>query len=174
LNSRKSREIIAGMTLETELTLRCCECGSEIDDLTALSFRGALGCEKCVRSYYRDRPAEVEFELKCRRTEAIDIVKYERKKLEKLAVKKTAADKRTALVTAELQELVLHCFECGAEINVSTAFAFGGNVACEKCVRDYYRSRPAEVEIELQTRRRNAVAWVKRNRRTLEKQAAKR
>jgi hypothetical protein len=59
-------------------------------------------------------------------------------------------------------------------------FEFGGGVACEKCVRAYYRnsatyqeSPASSIELEVQTRRRNAVAWVKRNRRQLEKQAAK-
>jgi hypothetical protein len=46
-------------------------------------------------------------------------------------------------------------------------------VACEKCVRSYYQDRPAEIELELQYRRRNAVAWVKRNRKRLEKQEPK-
>jgi hypothetical protein len=69
--------------------------------------------------------------------------------------------------------LTLHCCECGTAIDESEMFEFGGTVACEKCVRDYYRKRPGEVELELQTRRRNAADWVRRNRRTLEQQAAK-
>ena len=102
------------------------------------------------------------------------MLKSEGKKQEKLAGKKTADDQKTALVTAELQKLALHCIQCRAEIDVSTAFLFRGNVSCEKCVREYYRDRPNEIELELQSRRKDAIRWVKLNRKTLEKQAAKR
>lgn len=163
------------MTSATKtLMLRCCECSNTIDESAAFAFGGAFACERCVRNYYRKRPAEVELELRERRREAVRMLKYEREKREKLAAKKTASDKKTALIAAELQDLPLLCVDCKAKISVSTAFEFGGSVACEKCVRDYYRNRPDEVELELQLRRRNAVGWVKRNRKTLEKQAAKR
>ena len=149
-------------------------CSTAIDESAAFAFAGALGCEKCVRNYYRGRPAEVELELESRRREAIRMLPYARKQRDALAAKKTAREKKTVLMAAELQKLVLLCVECGTEISVSTAFEFGGSVACEKCVRDYYCNRPAELEFELQLRRRNAVGWVKRNRKTLEKQASKR
>jgi hypothetical protein len=74
---------------------------------------------------------------------------------------------------AETKKVTLLCGECNAEIDESEMFEFGGTVACETCVRKYYRDRPAEVELELQTRQRNAVRWVKVNRNTLEQQAAK-
>jgi hypothetical protein len=70
--------------------------------------------------------------------------------------------------------LTLHCCECGTELQESETYEFGGTVACEKCVKNYYKDRPAELEIELQSRRRNAAAYVKRNRPSLEKQSAKR
>lgn len=158
----------------TKLTLRCCKCGNQIDESAAFAFGGAFACEKCVRNYYRDRPGEVDFELRCRRRDAIPMLKSERKQQEKLAAKKTVADKKTALVIAELQKLALLCCECGADIHVSTAFAFHGSAACEKCVREYYRDRPDEIESELQFRRKDVIRWVKLNRRALEKQAAKR
>jgi len=75
--------------------------------------------------------------------------------------------------TKKLKYLTLLCCECNAEIDESEMFEFGGTVACEKCVRKYYRDRPAEVELELGTRRRNAVRWVKVNRQNLERQSAK-
>ena len=74
---------------------------------------------------------------------------------------------------AETKKLTLLCCECNAEIDESEMFGFGGAVACEKCVRKYYRDRPAEIELELETRRRNAVRWVKVNRQNLERQSAK-
>jgi hypothetical protein len=76
----------------------------------------------------------------------------------------------------ETATLTFHCCECRAELSESEVFEFGGpwSFACEKCVRKYYRNRPSEVAIELQTRRRNAIANLKRNRRDFEKQAAKR
>ena len=162
------------MTAETEkLTLHCCECSREIDESAVFAFRGAFACERCVRKYYRNR-SEIELELQEKRREAIRMIPEYRKTLEKRAAKKAASDRKTALMAAELQHLALVCIECGTEIHVSTAFEFGGSVACEKCVRDYYRERPTELEFELELRRRNAVGWVKRNRKTLEKQAARR
>lgn len=156
------------------LTLHCCECRTEIDESTAFAFRGVFACERCVRNYYRERPGEVDLELRSRRREAIRLLKHERKNQENLAAKKTADDKRTAPIIAELQKLELRCSRCRAEINVSTAFTFSGTVACEKCVRAYYSDRPDEIELELQSRRKAAIQWVKLNRKTLEKQAAKR
>lgn len=157
----------------TGVTLVCCECSGEMDETAAFAFRGAFACERCVRRYYRDRPsAEVALELQIRSREAIRTLKREHKNREQLAAKRIARDKKIARMADEFQELVLRCLECGAEINVSAAFDFGGAVACEKCVREYYRDRPAELESELHLRRRNAVAWVKRNRRLLERQTA--
>jgi len=123
------------------LALSCCKCGTAIDESAVFSFGGGFACERCVRNHYRNSPRdEVEFELQSRRREAIPMLKTERKKQEKLAAKKTASDKRTAFIVAKLQKLTLRCFQCGteikisAEINASTAFAFRGSVACEKCV----------------------------------------
>jgi recombinational DNA repair protein (RecF pathway) len=77
-------------------------------------------------------------------------------------------------VTADNKKLTLLCCQCGTAIDEAQMFQYGGDaVACEKCVRNYYQDRPAEIERELQYRRRNAVAWVKRNRKRLEKQAPK-
>ena len=72
-----------------------------------------------------------------------------------------------------MTKLTLNCSMCRTELNESEMFEFGGTVGCEKCVRDHYRNRPKELEFELQSRRSNAVQWLKRNRRDLEKQAAK-
>jgi hypothetical protein len=162
------------MTAETKrLMLHCCECSREIDESAAFAFRGAFACEKCVRDYYRKHPlADIARELQDRRREAIRMMPEYRKTVGKLTAKKAASDKKTALVAAELQNLTLRCGQCGIEIHLSTAFEFGGSVACEKCVRDYYRDRPTELEFELELRRRNAVGWVKSNRKTLEKRAA--
>jgi hypothetical protein len=172
---KPSVSTLCPMPHATKLTLHCRECSSEMDESAAFAFRGAFACEKCVRDHYRKRPlAEIARELQDRRREAIRMMPEYRKTLEKLAAKKTTSEKKTALIVAELQNLALICIECGTEIHVSTAFEYGGGVACEKCVRDYYRDRPTELEYELQLRRRNAITWVKLNRKTLEKQAAKR
>ena len=69
------------------------------------------------------------------------------------------------------KRLVLLCCYCRTELNESQMFEFRGWVACERCVRDYYRDRPNEVESGLQTRQRNAAIWLARNRKHLEKQA---
>jgi recombinational DNA repair protein (RecF pathway) len=77
-------------------------------------------------------------------------------------------------VTADKKKLTLLCCQCGTEIDETQMFQYGGDaVACEKCMRSYYQDRPAEIELELQYRRRNAVAWVKRNRKRLENQEPK-
>jgi|HubBroStandDraft_2_1064218.scaffolds.fasta_scaffold30764_2 hypothetical protein len=73
----------------------------------------------------------------------------------------------------ETKKLTLYCSGCRAELHESALFEFLGSVGCESCVRNYYRNWPSEViAIELQTRRTGAVAWLKRNRKTLEKSAA--
>lgn len=78
----------------------------------------------------------------------------------------------------EAKELTLPCIQCGIELEESAMLEFGGGVACEKCVRAYYapheKEFPGTGDVEVQTRRRNAVAWLKRNRRQIEKQIAKR
>jgi hypothetical protein len=68
-------------------------------------------------------------------------------------------------------KLTLLCCQCGTKIDESQMLQYGSDaVACEKCMRSYYQDRPDEIELELQYRRRNAIAWVKRNRMRLEKQ----
>jgi hypothetical protein len=74
-------------------------------------------------------------------------------------------------MTVDNKKLTLLCCQCGTQIDESQMFQYGSDaVACEKCARSYYQDRPAEAELELQYRRRNAIAWVKRNRMRLEKQ----
>ena len=74
-------------------------------------------------------------------------------------------------MTVDNKKLTLLCCQCGTQIDESSMFQYGSDaVACEKCMRSYYQDRPAEIELELQYRRRNAIAWVKRNRVRLEKQ----
>jgi hypothetical protein len=70
--------------------------------------------------------------------------------------------------------LTLLCSQCNTELRESETFEFGGSIACEKCVRRYYRDRASELDLELPRRRRGAVAWIARNRRVLESQAEKR
>jgi len=73
------------------------------------------------------------------------------------------------------EELTLICCECRAELKESEVFEFHGpwSFACEKCVRKYYKDRPSEIEFELRSRRENAVASLRRNRKDFEKQAAR-
>jgi hypothetical protein len=70
--------------------------------------------------------------------------------------------------------LTLPCRVCSTELEESEMFEYGGTVACERCVRDYYRDRPDELRFELESRRKNALAWLNRNRRSIEKEAASR
>lgn len=74
----------------------------------------------------------------------------------------------------EKMGLILPCCQCGEELGELQMFEYGGSVACEKCVKDYYKDRPAELEVELTSRQANAQAWVKRNRSLLKKFSAKR
>jgi hypothetical protein len=75
---------------------------------------------------------------------------------------------------AETKKLTLYCSGCGAELQESAMFEFLSAVGCETCIRNFYRNWPAQIiEVELQTRRTGAVAWLKRNRKALEKLAAK-
>ena len=79
------------MVIETnKLTLICYECEKELGELEAFEFGGpfSFACEQCVRDYYRDRPSEIETELKCRRYSAAASIKRNRRILEEQAVKR--------------------------------------------------------------------------------------
>ena len=68
----------------------------------------------------------------------------------------------------------LLCCRCLTKIEESEFHLFAGNFACEKCVREAWKHYPsATVELEVQTSRRNAPAWLKLHRKAFEKQAAK-
>lgn len=82
---------------------------------------------------------------------------------------------------AELNGLTWLCCECKKRLSESEMFQYGGTLACEGCVRSYYEKQNSvgdpdiqwDVARELAERRRNAIEWVRRNRRELEKYAAK-
>jgi hypothetical protein len=83
------------------------------------------------------------------------------------------------IMPATTSSLIWLCSECKAEIDESEWFAFGGTVACENCVNRYYQKNNAvdphiqwDVELELRTRRRAALEWLRLNRKTIEKQQA--
>jgi hypothetical protein len=79
------------------------------------------------------------------------------------------------IIMTEMNKLTLPCSRCGTELEEASMFEFGGTVACEGCVKSHYRYWPdGVIDIELRTRRAGAIAWLKRNRRTLEKRAAAR
>ncbi len=51
------------------LILRCAYCSKELTEPEMYAFRGWVGCEHCVRDYYRDRPAQdMESELRTRQS----------------------------------------------------------------------------------------------------------
>jgi len=71
--------------------------------------------------------------------------------------------------------LTFVCCYCRNELNESQIFEFRFALGCEDCVRAYYRDRSAqELEAQLRTRKRNALVWLARNHKSLEKHAAKR
>lgn len=68
------------------LFFTCCYCRDELNEGQILDFRGSVGCENCVRDYYRDRPAsEIEFQLRARRASALRWLNRNRRALEKVA-----------------------------------------------------------------------------------------
>lgn len=77
------------------------------------------------------------------------------------------------MIPAEQKGLILPCCYCRTELIEPQMFEFRDWVACETCIRDYYRTRPAEIGPQLQTRQKNALVWLARNRKSLEKQAIK-
>jgi hypothetical protein len=79
-----------------------------------------------------------------------------------------------AKIPGKTKELVLLCSYCRIPLNESQMFEFRNWVACENCVRDYYRERPAEeVETQLEARKKNARTWLERNRKALEKHTSR-
>jgi hypothetical protein len=74
----------------------------------------------------------------------------------------------------EVRKLTLRCSGCGTELEETEIFKFLGGIACEKCVRNYYRDSPfTDVNSELQTGRKKAVAWLKRHRLAMQRRAAR-
>jgi hypothetical protein len=80
----------------------------------------------------------------------------------------------------EVNKLTFYCCECNKELKEDELIEFAGGVACEPCVRTFYEKRNSidpdiqwDIELEIRTRRNNAANWLRRNRRSLEKQAAK-
>jgi len=68
------------------LFFTCCYCRGELNESQILDFRGSVGCENCVRDYYRNRPAsEIEFQLRTRRANARRWLNRNRRALEKAA-----------------------------------------------------------------------------------------
>lgn len=77
-------------------------------------------------------------------------------------------------MSGEAKRLSFLCHYCRTELDESQIFELRGQVCCEKCTRDYDRDRPTEeVESRLQTRQKNALAWLERNRKSLEKRAVR-
>jgi hypothetical protein len=77
-------------------------------------------------------------------------------------------------MSAEAKPLVLFCIHCKKEVTEPEMYFFEGWVACEQCVRDWYREKPAQVEIQLQERKQRAATWVARWRKDIEKLMARR
>jgi hypothetical protein len=66
----------------------CSYCRSELNEDQIFDFRGAVGCENCIRDYYRkSTPEEVESQLRTRRQKAVVWLNRNRKTLEKQARK---------------------------------------------------------------------------------------
>ena len=52
------------------LLLHCVYCSKELTEPEMYAFRGWVGCEQCIRDYYRYKPQEMEFQLQTRRSNA--------------------------------------------------------------------------------------------------------
>ncbi len=66
----------------------CSYCRTELNEDQIFDFRGTVGCENCVRDYYRSSAAEgIEFQLRTRRQKAVVWLNRNRKSLEKQARK---------------------------------------------------------------------------------------
>ena len=66
----------------------CCYCKTELNESQLFKFREGVGCEQCVRDYYRDRSTEIEYQLKARRESARTWLERNRKELEKQATRR--------------------------------------------------------------------------------------
>ena len=70
------------------LFFQCSYCRTELNEDQIFDFRGGVGCENCLRDYYRNStPEEVESELRTRRQKAIAWLNRNRKSFEKQARK---------------------------------------------------------------------------------------
>ena len=72
----------------TGLFFLCCYCRTELNEEQIFDFRGTVGCENCIRDYYRNSAAEeVESQLRKRRQKAFAWLTRNRKTLDKQARK---------------------------------------------------------------------------------------
>jgi hypothetical protein len=75
---------------------------------------------------------------------------------------------------AKSKTLSFICCYCRNELKESQIFEFRSALACEDCLKSYYRGSSAkELESQMRTRKQHALTWLARNRRSLERQAAK-
>jgi hypothetical protein len=77
-------------------------------------------------------------------------------------------------MSGEAKAIVLFCIHCKKEITEPEQYFFEGWVACEQCIRDWYREKPAQVEFQLQKRHQQATVWAVRWRKDIEKVMARR
>jgi uncharacterized protein YukJ len=74
------------------LILRCAYCSKELTEPEMYAFRGWVGCEQCVRDYYRERPPqEIESQLHMRQANARDWLTRNRKILARAMTRSKAA-----------------------------------------------------------------------------------
>ncbi len=72
--------------------LRCAYCSKELTEPEMYAFRGWVGCEQCVRDYYRNKPGQdMESELQTRQSLARAWLTSNRKVLAKSMMRSKAA-----------------------------------------------------------------------------------
>jgi hypothetical protein len=66
----------------------CCYCRTELNEDQIFVFRASVGCENCVRDYYRtSTPEQIASQLTTRRKQAVVWLHLNRRTLEKQARK---------------------------------------------------------------------------------------
>jgi reverse gyrase len=72
----------------------CSYCRTELNEDQIFDFRGTVGCENCLRDYYRSSTAEeVESQLRARRRKAATWLNRNRRSLERHARKAAPSTK---------------------------------------------------------------------------------
>ena len=78
------------MNAKDGLSFPCCYCRTELNESRMYVFKGQIGCENCIRDYYRGDPTEADQQLETRHRSATEWLERNRRSLERMVARRRA------------------------------------------------------------------------------------